>query len=114
MISFQKTTIWRKLFKAVVDDMNFLTGLLSRIYRLFYSDRLANQPDTAQDDKLQQLLKLLKKYPNDKLLIFSEFCDTARYLYSQLRGAGFRDIEQIDKPTKGEPRRSYPTLLALL
>ena len=89
-----------KLFKAVVDDMNFLTGLLSRIYRLFYSDQLANQPDTAQDDKLQQLLKLLKKYPNDKLLIFSEFCDTARYLHSQLRDAGFRDIEQIDSQRK--------------
>ena len=89
-----------KLFDDVVDDMNFLTGLLSRIYRLFYADELANEPDTAQDDKLQQLLNLLKKHPNEKILIFTEFCDTARYLYTQLHHAGFRHIEQIDSRRK--------------
>ncbi len=85
-----------QLFDDVVDDMNFLTALLSRIYRLFYADQLANEPDTAQDDKLQQLLKLLKKHPSKKILIFSEFCDTARYLDKQLQQAGFKNIEQID------------------
>ncbi|MDE0326137.1 MAG: helicase-related protein [Candidatus Poribacteria bacterium] len=89
-----------RLFDDVVDDMNFLTGLLSRIYRLFYADELANEPDTQQDDKLQQLLNLLKKHPNEKLLIFTEFCDTARYLYSQIQHAGFKDIEQIDSRRK--------------
>ena len=89
-----------RLFDDVVDDMNFLTGLLSRIYRLFYADQLASEPATAQDDKLQQLLNLLKKHPNEKLLIFTEFCDTARYLYTQLQRAGFRNIEQIDSRRK--------------
>ena len=89
-----------RLFDDVVDDMNFLTGLLSRIYRLFYADELANEPDTRQDDKLQQLLNLLKKHPNEKLLIFTEFCDTARYLYKQLQYAGFEGIEQIDSRRK--------------
>ena len=88
------------LFDDAVDDMNFLTGLLSRIYRLFYADALANAPDTQQDDKLQQLLNLLKKHPNEKLLIFTEFCDTARYLYTQLQQAGFRNVEQIDSRRK--------------
>ncbi|RKU17332.1 hypothetical protein C6503_11200 [Candidatus Poribacteria bacterium] len=89
-----------RLFNDVVDDMNFLTGLLSRIYRLFYADELANEPDTEQDDKLQRLLNLLKNHPNEKLLIFTEFCDTARYLYKQLQYAGFEDIEQIDSRRK--------------
>ena len=89
-----------QLFDDVVDDMNFLTALLSRIYRLFYADQLANEPDTAQDDKLQQLLKLLKEHPNEKILIFTEFCDTARYLYTQLQQAGFKNIEQIDSRRK--------------
>ena len=89
-----------RLFSDVVNDMNFLTGLLSRIYRLFYADELANEPDTGQDDKLQQLLRLLKKHPNEKLLIFTEFCDTARYLYTQLQRAGFKHIEQIDSRRK--------------
>lgn len=89
-----------RLFDDVVDDMNFLTVLLSRIYRLFYADQLANEPATEQDDKLQQLLKLLKAHPNEKFLIFTEFCDTARYLYKQLRRAGFTHIEQIDSQRK--------------
>ncbi|MDE0556184.1 MAG: helicase-related protein, partial [Candidatus Poribacteria bacterium] len=89
-----------RLFDDVVDDMNFLTGLLSRIYRLFYHDQLANEPDTEKDDKLQQLLNLLKKHPDEKILIFTEFCDTARYLYTQLQNAGFEDIAQIDSRRK--------------
>ena len=48
------------LFGDVVDDMNFLTGLLGRIYRRFYADELASDPDTQKDDKFKQLLDLLK------------------------------------------------------
>ena len=89
-----------RLFDDVVGDMNFLTVLLSKIYRAFYADELANEPDTKRDDKLQQLLKLLKRHPNEKLLIFTEFCDTARYLYTQLQRAGFNHLEQIDSRRK--------------
>ena len=89
-----------RLFDDVVGDMNFLTVLLSKIYRAFYADELANEPDTKRDDKLQQLLKLLKTHPNEKLLIFTEFCDTARYLYTQLQHAGFSHLEQIDSRRK--------------
>ena len=88
------------LLNDVVDDMNFLTGLLSRIYRRFYADRLASEPDTQKDDKFQQLLNLLKKHPDEKLLIFTEFCDTARYLYTQLQNFGFGELAQIDSRRK--------------
>ena len=89
-----------RLFDDVLEDMNLLTVLLSKIYRSFYADELASEPDTEKDDKLQQLLNLVKKHPNEKLLIFTEFCDTARYLYTQLQQAGFRNIEQIDSRRK--------------
>ena len=102
------------LFGDVVDDMNFLTGLLSRIYRLFYADELANEPDTRQDDKLQQLLKLLEKHSDKKLLIFTEFCDTARYLYKQLQYADFEDIEQIDSRRKVNREEVIERFFALL
>ena len=88
------------LFNDVVDDMNFLTGLLSRIYRSFYADELGGEPDTQKDDKLQQLLELLKSTPYKKRLIFTEFCDTARYLYTQLQHAGFEYLAQIDSRRK--------------
>jgi superfamily II DNA or RNA helicase len=57
------------------------------------------------DDKLQALVKLLKTDPvmsQHKVLVFSEFSDTARYLKEQLRAAGIDGVEEIDSGTKGD------------
>ncbi|MXV78443.1 hypothetical protein F4001_08825, partial [Candidatus Poribacteria bacterium] len=89
-----------RLSGDVVVDMNFLTLILSKIYRSFYADEVGGEPATEKDDKLQQLIKLLKTAPDEKRLIFTEFCDTARYLYKQLLNAGVTDIEQIDSRRK--------------
>ena len=84
----------------VVTDMEFLTGLLSGIYRRFYADRFAQEPDAEKDDKLRQLLNLLKEHPDEKFIIFTEFSDTARYLYGQLRNFEFQHVVQIDSQRK--------------
>jgi len=55
------------------------------------------------DDKLKALLKLLKTDPvlkKHKVLIFSEFADTARYLRDQLAEQKIAGIDQIDSATK--------------
>jgi len=55
------------------------------------------------DDKLKALVKLLKNdsvLRKEKVLIFSEFAETARYLSKQLRDAGIDGVEQIDSATK--------------
>jgi hypothetical protein len=59
----------------------------------------------SQDLKLRKLIQLLTKDPvlsEHKVLIFSEFGDTARYLAEQLRAAGIKGVEQIDSGTKGD------------
>jgi len=59
----------------------------------------------SQDKKLQALLTLLKKDPvlsKHKLLIFSEFMTTARYLRDQLQEAGIDGVEEIDSATKAD------------
>lgn len=59
----------------------------------------------SQDKKLQALIKLLKSDPvlkEHKLLIFSEFMDTARYLKQQLIEAGINGVEEIDSATKAD------------
>ncbi|UES55808.1 helicase [Roseibium aggregatum] len=59
----------------------------------------------SQDLKLKKLVQLLKKDPvlsMHKVLIFTEFGDTARYLAGQLQGAGIDGVEQIDSGTKGD------------
>lgn len=55
------------------------------------------------DDKLNALLKLLKTdavLSKQKVLIFTEFSDTARYLAKQLESHGIQAVEQVDSATK--------------
>ena len=51
------------------------------------------------DDKLQTLISLLKNDPilkTQKVLIFSEFMATARYLKKELRNAGIDAVDEVD------------------
>jgi hypothetical protein len=57
-----------------------------------------------KDAKLNELFKLLKsKYSNDKVIVFTQFADTARYLTAQLKKRGIKSMEgvtgDIDDPT---------------
>jgi len=61
----------------------------------------------AQDEKLNSLEKILiKTHPNEKVLIFTQFSDTAFYLYKELCARG---VIQIDVATGSS---SNPTELA--
>ncbi|QBQ08939.1 helicase-related protein [Pseudomonas sp. SXM-1] len=47
------------------------------------------------DSKLAALIELINhRHPNDKLLVFTQFADTARYIYSQLSARGVKHVEQ--------------------
>ncbi|MFA5263151.1 MAG: helicase-related protein, partial [Opitutaceae bacterium] len=57
----------------------------------------------AQDDKLRALVKLLKSDPvlsKHKVIIFSEFMTTARYLKRELEKVGFTHVAEVDSATK--------------
>jgi hypothetical protein len=93
-----------KLLRDVVADMELLTGFLSKLYRRFYHEgKEGDVEDPTKDDKLQKLLAILREDPilkGRKVLIFSEFRDTARYLDRQLRAAGLQQVEEIDSASK--------------
>lgn len=57
----------------------------------------------SHDDKLKKLLRLLKSkdLEGQKVLIFTEFADTARYLFRELTEAGIDGVEEVDSATKG-------------
>jgi hypothetical protein len=63
----------------------------------------ARKFEPRHDDKLQKLVRLLKtkELSDQKVLIFTEFADTARYLKSQLDKAGIDGAAQVDSATKG-------------
>lgn len=57
----------------------------------------------SHDDKLKKLIRLLKSkdLEGQKVLIFTEFADTARYLFQQLTEAEIDGVAQVDSATKG-------------
>ena len=71
-------------------------------------DQIADFLDEARkfqpqhDDKLQKLIGLLKSksLADQKVLIFTEFADTARYLKRHVNAAGIDGVEQVDSGTK--------------
>ena len=70
----------------------------------------------ANDDKLKALIKLLKsdaELKGRKVLIFSEFMATARYLKKQLDAAGIEDVDEVDSGTKRDSRH-HTSICALL
>ena len=63
----------------------------------------ARKFEPSNDDKLQKFVRLLKskELADQKVLIFTEFADTARYLKRQLDQAGIDGVAQVDSGTKG-------------
>ncbi|MCY3845725.1 MAG: helicase-related protein [Acidobacteria bacterium] len=60
--------------------------------------------EARHDDKLQKLLRLLrsKELTAQKVLIFTEFADTARYLHAELTSAGVDGVAEVDSGTKAD------------
>jgi hypothetical protein len=63
----------------------------------------ARKFEPKHDDKLQKLVRLLrsKELAGQKVLIFTEFADTAHYLKRQLDHAGIDSVVQVDSASKG-------------
>lgn len=89
-----------RLTKALIEDMEILTAFLSKIYRRFYvAGSEGDEDDPQKDEKLQKLLQKLQNDPllhGRKVLIFTEFRSTARYLHKHLQKANISHVEQVD------------------
>lgn len=62
----------------------------------------AKKFEPKHDDKLQKMVRLLqtKELEGQKVLVFTEFADTARYLKRELDKAGLDGVAQVDSATK--------------
>lgn len=82
-----------QMLSESLQDLNQLAEFLNEL----------RQFEPKHDDKLRALVQLLKTDPvlkKHKVMIFSEFSATARYLAKELEKAGIKGIDQIDSGTK--------------
>lgn len=60
--------------------------------------------DSSKDDKIRELKRILKedeRVKGKKVIIFTEFRSTAKYIYHELQKAGFNGLYEIDGQSKG-------------
>lgn len=60
--------------------------------------------DSSKDDKIRELKRILtedERVKNKKVIIFTEFRSTAKYIYHELQKAGFGGLYEIDGQSKG-------------
>ena len=100
----------QELLDAVVrlDSKEYdIAAMLTETYRdldqLIHFIEEAQKFQPKHDDKLQKLIRLLgtKDLANEKVLVFTEFADTARYLKRELDKAGIQGVGEVDSATKG-------------
>ena len=82
-----------KMMPSVVSDMDALTHFLSSGY-----ERLSDETD----DKFVELATLLKSksLKGKKILIFTQYRDTARYIFKRLKASGVKNVEQLDSSSQ--------------
>lgn len=98
------TTVFKKsLRKDLERDNQILTGLLKK-FGIW---------DSSNDSKINALVDLLRTaYPGEKVLIFTEYADTAEYVAEALRESGIMHVGLASGSTEdaaGIARRFSPT-----
>ena len=93
----------KRLDRKQFDVPAMITETFRDLDQLAHFTAEARKFEPKHDDKLQKLIRLLKakELADQKVLIFTEFADTARYLRRQLDQAGIDGVAQVDSASKG-------------
>lgn len=86
-----------KMVRETLNDLQTLTDVLSEALKV----------EPAKDQKLQALIKLLTQDPKlkgQKVIIFTESTDTARYIEQHVKSAGVSQVACIDGGASGKQR----------
>jgi len=101
------TQSFEKLKRAEYDVARMVAESFEDLDQLVEFFAELDKFDHRNDDKLKALLKLLKDDPalsTGKVLIFTEFADTADYLLKRLTASKITGVERIDSRTSGKNR----------
>ena len=92
-----------EMLAETIDDLHQIAEFLNELKKF----------KPANDDKLKALIKLLKSDPvlkKQKVLIFTEYMATARYMRDQLKAARIEGVDEIDSGSdrdRGEIIRQF-------
>ena len=97
--------IWNELDKTKFNVGKIVIDTMLDLERLvdFLTD--LDNFDYKKDDKIQSLIKLLNNdvdLKQEKVIIFTEFMSTAKYLEKTLKEYKFQDLLEIDSSYKGD------------
>ncbi len=84
--------------RAMLDD----TVLDMEVLSEFIKDIMDFRPEN--DDKIRELVRILREdshVAGKKVIIFSEFRATAKYIYRELQKCGFKGLAEVDGQSKG-------------
>jgi superfamily II DNA or RNA helicase len=97
-----------KWLKASLFKRNLQNDLHADIDSLRAVLRICGTWDEARDTKLNALIDLVRiDHPTDKLLIFTQFADTARYLEAALRKAGVDAVAAVTGQSENPTRTAW-------
>lgn len=92
-------TALKKRFRWLRSDLfvpSLKTDLLADAEALMKVLKKSGEWDPAKDSKLQALLKLItKSHPKDKVIVFTQFADTVRYLGNELKARGVQSAASV-------------------
>lgn len=93
----------RRLDRAEYDVVEMISETFLDLDEIVKFLSEAKKFEPKHDDKLQKLIRLLnsKELVDQKVLIFTEYADTARYLKRQLDRAGVTGVAEVDSGTRG-------------
>jgi len=97
-----------KWLKAALFKQALQTHLQADVDALREVLRICGIWDEARDTKLKALIDLVRvDHPNDKILIFTQFADTARYLEAALVKAGITSISAVTGQSENPTRLAW-------
>jgi SNF2 family DNA or RNA helicase len=93
------STALKKRFRWLRSDL-FVPSLKTDLFKdaetLMKVLKKSGEWDSAKDSKLHALLNLLtKSHPKDKVIVFTQFADTVRYLGNELRARGMQSAASV-------------------
>ena len=81
-----------------LEQLDFLKTQLETFNEQFQKELSSAEKKKSKDTKLQKLMQLIEakqKSKNKKVIIFTAFSDTAKYLFDQLKARGFQRLGLI-------------------